>query len=106
MYILTNRDVGKGLSCRKCDERHPAIQVSHPECDKVLAALNAHHGHNADQELVIAMLVVVPNDDMEMDRADSICEEAGFHRLQKDSAPAMMVVAEFAKRRALVVRPD
>ncbi|MDI1442461.1 protein kinase [Polyangium sp. 6x1] len=109
LVILTNRDRGRSLRCRRCDHRHETTPITdRADLSALLREVTEAIGKKPATTTASAMVVVLlkPLQDGKMDRLNELAEQAGFDPISAHHPAAMSLRTELLKRGALAIRDE
>lgn len=93
--IMTNRDAGRSLACRRCNERHLCEPADSTRIRELTTQINRILGNTAEPDdkhyLVLALQGDTPEDDAKI---ISICQSMKFRRLKNRSYALMTLMID------------
>jgi len=101
--ILTNRDVGKALSCRQCNNRFPTVVLSNQKLDTLLekcTTLVELKIENKKQQSVV--IIIQPHAGQDVDAMKKCFVEEGYNEHNTNSRQVAFLFTEMVKRNLFV----
>jgi hypothetical protein len=100
--ILTNRDIGKSLTCRSCDTSHATVEVVDKARFSLLVLIDGVVGRARNQKIsVVNVLLCQHSNPQTLAIADSICQKAGFSRVSDKTPIAIWLLRGGVERGTL-----
>jgi serine/threonine protein kinase len=100
VHVLTNRDIGKSISCRICGQSWQAVPITGRMFDEIRKRVSEEIGIRevTGEDVIHGLMIQAPVGKEDERIISQICEREGLSRLGEDDLLATWMLMEFSKR--------